>query len=228
MCFSATASFTSAGLLLVIGGFSFLTAKKISKRFLLLNLMGFFFAIQQFSEGMIWIGNKTPGPLFWAHVFLFFAFFVYSWFLAVACRPIARTVKRKKAITVLAGFGFIYGAWLFINVLLTPNISANLCSLHIYYHILLQGKYPFAPWLLHGVLTPIYIIFVALPFFLCGRRQMTIAGSVITLLAIVCITVYDHYFVSVWCFYAAIMTLVITAVTYVQLRAKRRRITKAP
>ena len=72
MCFSAPASFIASGGLAVLGGVSFVTAKKEDK---ILAAIPILFAIQQFCEGIQWIYlNSGSSSLIAGYLFLFFAF----------------------------------------------------------------------------------------------------------------------------------------------------------
>ena len=78
MCFSAEASFTSSAVLALIGYASIKAAPSKSKLFL--AAIPCFFALQQFSEGIIWLnlrGDIAPSFLTLAAQILFLFFFVF-------------------------------------------------------------------------------------------------------------------------------------------------------
>src|SRR3989338_4469958 len=141
MCFSAPVSFSASAALAAIGIAGTYFALHGNKRFFALNMMIFFYSIQQFAEGMIWIQSPILTPQFWGILFLFFAFFVYPWFAALGCYFLTRQTRLKKRILWIMGCGFIFGAWAFSNVLFMPNLSLAQCHLHIFYNVQLMGGY---------------------------------------------------------------------------------------
>ncbi|MGZ5219533.1 MAG: hypothetical protein ACXWC7_05630, partial [Chitinophagaceae bacterium] len=73
MCFSAGASFGASALLGVIGAVTITKAKTIPQR--LFATIPLVFAVQQLSEGMLWLSLKNPaleaGQSFFTYAFLF-------------------------------------------------------------------------------------------------------------------------------------------------------------
>ncbi|PIZ04004.1 MAG: hypothetical protein COY58_06560 [Gammaproteobacteria bacterium CG_4_10_14_0_8_um_filter_38_16] len=214
MCFSAPVSFTATAALSISGVAGSYFAIKKNKRFLVLNMMAFFYALQQFSEGMIWIGSPILSARFWGTLFLFFAFFVYPWFSGLSCYIISRQPHIKKKIAWIILAGLFFGTWCFSNVLLTPNLGLDLCRLHIFYNIHIMGGYHITGSVMKFILIPIYVFLTAAPFFICDKHYSSIIGWAIVLSSMVCWFVYFDYYISVWCFYAAIISCCITLMTF--------------
>lgn len=223
MCFSAVASFSSAGALTVVGVFGLYFAMHGNKRFFALNLITLFYAIQQFSEGMIWIHSPILTSQIWGEIFLFFAFFIYPWFAGVGCYFLTRQPRLKRRILWVIFAGIVFGLWAFSNVLLTPDLGLDQCRRHIYYDVHIMGGYSIDGLFMHYVLIPIYIFLTSAPFFITDKRNLYIVGLAIIVSSIICCFIYFDYFISVWCFYAAIITLCISALTYFQWQRRRSR-----
>ena len=213
MCFSATVSFTAAAALAVSGVLGFYFAIKSNKRFLVLNMMAFFYALQQFSEGMIWIGSPILSPRAWGILFLTLAFFVYPWFSALSCYCITRRENLKKKIIWVMMAGFIFGIWALSNVLLTPNLGLDQCRLHIFYNVHIMGGYKINGPLMAFLIIPIYVLLTSIPFFICDKHYSSVMGWAIIVSALICWIIYFNYFISVWCFYAALISCCITVWT---------------
>lgn len=224
MCYSAPVSFTASAALVVVGFIGVFFALKGNRRFLALNLMAFFYAIQQFSEGMLWLGSPVFSPHVWGIVFLFFAFFVYPWYLAFGCYYISRKKPTKRAIAWVGILGLLYGAFLFGNVLMTPDLGLDQCRLHIFYNVQVFGYYHANSDLVNYVLIPIYVLLTCLPCFLSDRRYTSWIGWAILLSSVLCFTFYETYFISVWCFYAAVITIVISVVGFLDWQYKLRQL----
>ena len=57
MCFSATASFTTALVLIPVGVYCVNKATSLQKSYWLFALMPLMFGVQQFFEGVVWLGD---------------------------------------------------------------------------------------------------------------------------------------------------------------------------
>lgn len=215
MCFSATASFTSAAILPLFSLIGLKQAYKKDKRLIAINLLPLCFAVQQFSEGMIWLLAYHTDTQYWAYLFLFFAFFFFPWFiplsLHIACK------KNKALFRVLIVTGFILGCWLFAGVVLTPDIFGKPLGWHIMYSCQLLGasqnnmmstRYTLTTLatLTYLITTSGAIMFTDLPF---GKP----IGKIALALMLICLFIYQQYFISTWCFFAAIMSGSILLVT---------------
>src|SRR3990167_6694401 len=210
MCFSAPVSFTATAALTLSGIIGTYFAIKNNKRFLILNMMAFFYALQQFSEGMIWIHSPFLTTRFWGMLFLFLAFFVYPWFAGLSAYMISRQAHVKKKILWMMIAGFIFGAWCFSNVLLTPDLGLDQCRLHIFYNVHIMGGFKINGPLMQFILIPIYVFLTSAPFFICDKHYSSIVGWAILISSLLCWFIYFEYFISVWCFYAAVISCCIT------------------
>lgn len=226
MCFSATVSFTSSAFLAASGFIGTYFAARGNKRFLPLNMMSFFYVIQQFSEGMIWLRSPILTPNFWAMLFLFFAFFVYPWYQSFACYFMTKDEARKKKIFWIGCCAFVFGSILYANVLMTPDLGADLCRLHIGYDVFFMGKYSFENSFLFYLILPIYVFFTAMPFFLSDARYTQLLGWTVVVSAILCSFIYDDYFISVWCFYSTILSVCIVTYSYYEWYKRKRKLAK--
>lgn len=226
MCFSAAVSFTSSGLLAASGIIGTYFAVRGNKRFIPLNMMSFFYVIQQFSEGMIWVRSPILTPNNWAMLFLFFAFFVYPWYQSFACYFITKDESRQKKIFWIGCFAFVFGAMLYVNVLMTPDLGADLCRLHIFYDVLFLGKYSIVHSFLIYLITLIYVFFTSVPFFLSDMRYAKLLGWTVFVSAVLCWFIYYDYFISVWCFYSAIFALFVAVYSYYEWYKRKRKLMK--
>lgn len=226
MCFSASVSFVSSGLLAVTGAVGTVFSLRGNKRFLALNMMSFFYVIQQFSEGMIWVRSPVLTPNIWGMVFLFFAFFVYPWYQSFACFWITRDEKRKNIIRWLGYAALIFGVLLYLSVLMTPDLGVDQCRLHIFYDVLVFGQYPIESTFAAYLILSLYLLFTVAPFFISDARYTSIIGWVVFISAVFSWIVYTHYFISVWCFYSAIISLCIAYYSYFEWGRRKYKLAK--
>lgn len=223
MCYSATASFSAAMGLSIIGSIGCYYSLKLHLQYLPINLLSFFYAIQQAAEGLIWVAPESPWSNTWAHVFLFFAFFVYPWYIPLSVSFF--NPKKRPALLMLTTLGLLFGTFLYYFVARTPILFVKACALHIEYQVPLFGSWNLQNQLTHAVLIPLYIALLALPFFLSQKRYSHTIGYLTLVSAIACLVFYAQYFISLWCFYAALISFAMSSFTYLTWRQSINRLT---
>ena|SRR5674476_769986 len=109
MCFSANASFGAGVVLVVIGVMSIKKVQHPSQ--ILFASIPLLFAVQQISEGILWV--TLPNPAYTSlsqvmtYVFLFFAQFFWPLWVPIAILMLEKESKRKRIQKVLVGMGMI-------------------------------------------------------------------------------------------------------------------------
>lgn len=199
MCFSASTSFILSGALGIIG---LLSVRKIeNKSQLYFASIPYFFAIQQFAEGILWLilTNKIGSELkyFSMYLFLFFAFVFWPVYMPWAIIKMEPKKSRKLPLylTLLVGtFNFIYGAY----CLLYYRALAKAAQGHIEYNVYVPKDFMYFV---------AYMIAVILPFFITSLNYMWMFGTLLAASLLVTLFVYIYYFTSVWCFFGAVISL---------------------
>lgn len=196
MCFSPTASFAASGLLGAVGVASVYKTREIKA--LPLAAIPLIFAIQQAIEGGLWesVGKSGANTLLFTYIFLFFALFwwpAYAPFTMYLVEP----VRWRRWLFILFGaVGLGLGGYLYWSFLFEPRpaLVVNYC---IYY------PYSVTHYILAGVL---YLLVTVVAGLLSSRRSVRIfylcAGS----LAVVSLWFYFENFISVWCFFGALVS----------------------
>jgi hypothetical protein len=213
MCFSATASFSASAFLLVIAFFSIKKTTKISELFF--ASIPILFAIQQFSEGILWLtfgdSNYYYLSKFSGGIFIIIAQVVWPIWVPFSVYQIEKSVLMKKAILVFVGLGFILSLcffWYLLTYGFEPKIENN--------HILYLQYFPKA-YEMFG--TIFYILATVVPLFLSTYRRMWILGFAILISYGMIKWTYANYLFSVWCFFAAICSCI---VYYIVLEIKQK------
>lgn len=196
MCFSATASFTVSAVLTVVGVYSvFTTLQHRTYRFLAIAFIPILFAIQQSLEGFVW--------LYWQPVFiwsyLFFAYFFWPVWVPFALLIFER--KKKVLFLSFLVWGIIVGGLSYGYLLWNPNeVQAKIVSHSICYrNSCLPNIFKV---MLYGLAT------IVPPLF-SSSRKIQFLGILFAVSAIVSYIVYYYAFASVWCFFAAIISIFI-------------------
>jgi len=206
MCFSAGASF-GAGIILAAAGVA--TLKKAKKpAHLLLASIPLIFCVQQVTEGFLWLALSRQDlnflQPFTTYAFLFFAQVVWPLCVPLAILLVEKNEKRKWILKILTGIGAIISMYLAFCLWSYP-VEAKISGYHIYY----EQNYPAA---LSGYGGMFYIIATIAPSFFSTIKRMWILGSAILLSYIITAVFYTGYIVSVWCFFAAVISLTVYTV----------------
>jgi hypothetical protein len=219
MCFSATASFGSSAVLGSIGVISVAKAKTNSQR--LFAGLPLIFAIQQFTEGLLWLSLKNPAMSSWqslfTYTFLVFAMMVWPFLIPFSIGLLEKEAKRKKIINVFVWIGAIVaigvGVVLFsypVKVI-TPFCPA--CPVPLSSSVTNHLHYEFAiPSLIKKMIAVFSVLYIGAtivtPFF-SSIKKMKWLGIVFLASYLFAITFYNGFVISVWCFFAALLSFVV-------------------
>ncbi len=214
MCFSATASFTACAVLTATGSFSVRRARELNAGPGLMALSTFplFFGIQQGFEGLVWLGiNEVISP-FWRDLagvgFVLFAFLFWPIAGPVTGYLIEQNSIRKKIFLSLIPCGVGVGLYLayFILTVFAPPIAPDHWDGHV--------AYLYEAELINNI-EYIYFITACAALILSSHRVAFMMGAALT--GSFAFTMYGYQLVSlpsVWCFFAAICSIIIVIELY--------------
>ncbi len=201
MCFSARISFFAVGLLVSI---AIATYRKVRSFYEIpLASIPAIFAIQQLAEGVLWLlvpDGTYPGLIaLLKYTFLSIGLIVWPIFgpfsiLLVEKDPIRRAVM---AICLLLGFGWsLASLWYLVHY----GALVEVRSCHIYYNII---------GLNYRDLTLLftYCAITIVPFLVSSSFSLQLLGCLIGVSCGITYFFWYTYFTSVWCFFAAILSL---------------------
>lgn len=208
MCFSAGASFTAGMVLSAIG---IASIKKVQVRsqipFAGIPLI---FAIQQTFEGFLWLALTDPAyaylEQFSTYTFLFFAQVVWPIWVPFSILILGAKEKRKTIEKILLAIGILVSLYL-TYCLMTYTVQANAIGHHIAY----RQDYPDSLSKYGGLL---YIIATIIPPFFSAIKRMWTLGAAILISYIITTVFYEEYIVSVWCFFASIISISVYAIMW--------------
>ena len=206
MCFSATASFTAAAVLLPVAAYTIGTALKTDRRYLGFAIFPLFFGIQQVLEGGLWmeIGQADPAQShLYALGFLLFAYFVWPFLVPFAAFLIEPRRNRRVVFLALSVFGLLLGLSLFAPLLFNPDwVPLRIVKHSIDYNsrLIWEGVVPYS------VIRVVYACIVCLPLLFSSAKHIRIFGVIITLSVIAGFAFAHYAFTSVWCFMAALVS----------------------
>ncbi|MFC2049059.1 DUF6629 family protein [Chlamydiota bacterium] len=193
MCYSASASFTAAAALAVVGVILLFRMK--NKHFLPLALVPLFFAIQQSAEGVLWLDYAQNA--FEKNLFLFFALVFWPLWSPFSFWFAEEKSGRKQALALCFGIGLVVSCLLAFAV---PSMTAAVRQYSIQY------TYP-PDFNLQGALSVFYVAATVVPFFLSSLPKTTLFGLLFALSALLIGWIDKTFFISIWCFVAAVISL---------------------
>lgn len=203
MCFSASASFGASVVLTTIGIISLKKVQNPSQiPFATVPLL---FAAQQLSEGFLWLALKDPSfpylETFTTLTFIFFAQVVWPTWVPFSIYKMEEKGPRKKILLLIVIIGLIVSTYL-AYCLFSFKIEAAIDGKHISYH----QDYPNDLKLYGGVL---YLIATIVSSFVSGVKWMPVLGCAILVSYIMTEIFYSDYVISVWCFFASVISVTI-------------------
>jgi len=211
MCFSPEASFTAAAGLAVVG---YGSLKQITdKSQALLAIMPLLFAVQQLSEGVLWLAldyGYYPTLLsdIAMSVFLFFAYITWPIWLPFSLVMIEKKSFRLNLLLLCLGVGIGFTVINFYSAQ-DSALSAKIVDNSIQY-----GAYQVnSPWFFY-TMRILYLAAVIVPCFISTFPLMWVFGLLVGISYAIAEYFYFATFSSVWCFFAAIVSISIFFILY--------------
>jgi len=202
MCFSAVASFAGGAVISGVGVAAEKESKKPGQRFF--ASVPFIFALQQFAEGTVWLTLKSErfGGLqnVGAYTFLIAALIVWPFVVPLSMYLMEKEKDRKIlliGLLVMGSIVSIYNVYSLINYQVTPQIQNS--------HIIYVDNFPSSL----GIVPVLYVISTVIPLFVSSVKRMWLFGGTIVISLVVTIIYFTEYLTSVWCFFAAILSVMI-------------------
>lgn len=213
MCFSAPVSFTAGVVLVAAGAVCVKKTVEKDKSYLLFALVPLLFGVQQLIEGFVWIGLLQNHPLmvkFFSLAFVFFAFTVWPAFAPLSVYLVEKKENpaTKRVLLVTAVIGMAAGLASF--VLLMPGYIAM--TTKIVGHSISYDTD--VPELLKVLFFYLYLLSVIPPFLIISNRKLKLFGYLLILSVIFSDLIFRATVASVWCFFAALLSLYIARVVY--------------
>ena len=200
MCFSATASFSAGAVLLGLGALTVKSSHR--RRELPLAAIPLLFAIQQLTEGLIWLTFRHEAPLLnWVmtHLYSFFSHVLWPIYVPVAVLLIEPLRWRR---TVQLGFvaaGLTVGLYL-LQILLTFPVVSRPTGQHMEY---------VSPHFIAATVMTLYLLAATVSPMFSSHRQVKLFGVLALMSFAAAYGFYATWFISVWCFFAALLSAVI-------------------
>jgi len=203
MCFSAAASFAGSAVMSSVGVANVKRPLKPSQR--IFASIPLIFGAQQLLEGIIWVtlrsGRYSQLQDFSAHFYLIAALVVWPTLIPLSTFFMEEVGSRKKTIAVFLGIGVIvsvYSAYSLTFYQVTPQIQGA--------HIVYITNFPN---IAGDVSFVMYLASTTFSLFVSSVKHMGQLGIMIIASLIVTSVFFAHYLTSVWCFFAAAISVMV-------------------
>lgn len=197
MCFSMTAS-VAAGSVLTVAGAAAVTLVR-RRADLPLALMPLLFGVQQLVEGVVWWSLDHDDPtlnLRSTFAYMLFSHVLWPTFVPLAIRSAEVVAWRRRALAASAAVGAV----------VSLDGLATLWSGAVTSHVAGSSiRYPM-PSL---YVIALYLLATCVAALFSSRRLLQVLGAVALGLALFTLWLYVAVFVSVWCFFSAVLTVVL-------------------
>ena len=208
MCFSATASFSAGAVLLGIGALTVRSATR--PRDLPFAAIPLLFAIQQLTEGVIWLTFRYEAPrinTLMTHVYSFFSHVLWPAYVPLAVLLMERSSRRRRVLLVLAAAGVAVGTYLLYILVAFPVVSRPFGG-HVEY---------ISPHFFAAVTMTLYLMSTTMSPLMSSHRMVKVFGALALSSFAAAYFFYATWFISVWCFFAALLS----AIVYLHFVARR-------
>jgi hypothetical protein len=200
MCFSSTVSFTAGGALLLVGAWAVrLTRQPRELPFALIPVL---FGVQQLLEGALWLTVPAKAPALNAaltQVYSYFSQVLWPIYIPLAVLLLETVAWRKWVLALVTGAGTVCGLFL-LSYLVRLPVTSSVQGHHMVYvfeHFHMMAA------------TGLYLLGTCVGPLLSSHRWVRVFGMAATLSFVATYTFYVTWFISVWCFFAGILSSVV-------------------
>lgn len=208
MCFSAAVSYGAAAVLVTTGLYAAYKASRLRQPYWVIGLAPIFYGIQQAFEGRVWQmveAGESTGAVQYALGFLFFSHFLWLWWIPLSSYVLEPERKRKKVFLGTTLFGLLAGTLVYFTLLVTPELVSVVAEEH---HIIYDVSSPYRGPISIGIPpSALYALIILIPLLSSSHRHIRIFGGLVVCSVVLASVAYGHAFVSVWCFFAAVLSL---------------------
>lgn len=209
MCFSPQASFAASLFLLIVSVASYFKIKKShNKAQLFLVVISLVFAIQQFCEGFVWLSllNNYSDVIrnLSVYSFIFFAFIFWPAYTPICMYKLESSLVRQKILKIFSLLGLTTAAVL-LERMIYFGVTAQVASCHIMYNSELSQ---FGSMITLAVMIA-YLLATVGALLVSSFPNIAVLGALIGLSYLATYLFYLNFLISVWCFFAAVISLLI-------------------
>jgi len=208
MCISASVSYSATAVLVGTGLYAVQQARRLYAPYWMWALVPVFFGLQQAFEGRVWQmldAGDASAAVPYALGFHFFSHFLWLWWLGLSSYLVEPGKIRKMVMGGCAIFGAFAGTLVYSVMLSHPEWMTVAVREH---SIAYSFSVPYRSSI-HLPITPaaLYGMTILVPLLFSSNRMIIIFGGLAALSSVLASAAYGYAYVSVWCFFAAVLSL---------------------
>lgn len=201
MCFSPEADFTAAAVVGVVGIETLRYVR--TRRELIIGALPLLFAVHQFTEGFVWLGLRgdvsTAVGVTAKDIYVLYAYAVLPIIVPIGLYLIEPSRTHRRRVLPLIALGLAVGGYMLWQLTQYPVTAQEQASCIAY-----NTHAPF------GTQVDVaYVIATCGPALLSSRRYLRWFGVANLIGVVIAFTVRKEEFTSVWCVYAALVSVLI-------------------
>ena len=198
MCFSAAASFAAGGTLSVVGALTLTKVKKKSE--LPFASIPLLFGIQQAIEGAVWVSFGSPIlNTIATYAYSMFSHVLWPIFIPFSVLMIEIDQTRRKILRLFSFGGLAVGLYLLYFIIVDP-VTAHIVNNSIAYR---------SPHLYVYLIMALYLVATCGSCLVSSHKIINIFGVVLFISFAIASWFFTETFFSVWCFFAAILSITV-------------------
>jgi hypothetical protein len=223
MCFSATASFT-AGLALIVCGAAALKCAN-AKRLKMIAAIPLIFGAQQLIEGMVWVSFLNPSfepiRMIASYLFLACAGIIWPIWVPLAIARVDTPRHFKRYVPSLIA-GILYALLFIACALFYPMGVSTKCNIIYHFDFTNSSLYAWGTYV--NIITAlIYILATIVPFAITRNKTLRYIAIVVAVSYVVSALFYYEAFISVWCFFAALISILVYGFVYNESKKNKKQ-----
>ncbi|MCD6041369.1 MAG: hypothetical protein K0R40_972 [Burkholderiales bacterium] len=200
MCFSASASFTAGAALLVAGGVTLKKTRHSAE--LAYAAIPLFFGVQQLIEGMVWLSFSSEEPMLnsvTTFVYSLFSHVLWPIYVPFAVLLLEPVRWRRRALVAFLAAGAAVGLYLLATMFRFPIESRPVgghieyASPHFYLMAVMGG----------------YLAGTCISMLFSSQKLVNAFGAAALLSFGLAYAIYRQWFISAWCFFAAVLSVIV-------------------
>jgi Trk-type K+ transport system membrane component len=201
MCFSPDADFTAS---VVVGAVGIATLRRVRGRHeLIIGALPLLFALHQFTEGFVWLGLRGEVSSGLGNtakdIYVIFAYVALPIIVPLGLYLLEPSRKHRRWVLPFVMLGVAVGGFLLWQVTQHPLYAQEHASCIAYNSN--------APYMAQAAV--VYVIATCVPALLSSRRYLQWFGVVNLVGVAIAYSVREAEFTSVWCVYAALVSVLI-------------------
>ncbi|MGD1057828.1 MAG: DUF6629 family protein [Solirubrobacteraceae bacterium] len=201
MCFSPDADFTAS---VVVGAVGVATLRRVrGRRELIIGALPLLFALHQFTEGFVWLGLRGQVSSGLGNtakdIYVIFAYVALPIIVPLGLYLLEPSRKHRRWVLPFVILGVAVGGFLLWQVTQHPLYAQEDASCIAY-----NSNAPYM-----GQAAVVYVIATCVPALLSSRRYLQWFGVVNLVGVAIAYSVREAEFTSVWCVYAALVSVLI-------------------